>query len=92
TIDTANFDYSCGSDVKILDANSNDSGDVTEKFVGYTRQANRNLLEHSFNGTDFLKDIPVSIRDFFASYPESFPCQRSVPDRATTRARTAQKN
>jgi len=75
SIDTTRFDFACGSEVKLLDANSNDSGDVTDKFVAYTRKANRNLLERSFNGTDFLKDIPASIRDLLASYPESFPCQ-----------------
>ena len=77
TIDTTRFDFSCGSEVKILDANSNYSGDVTDKFIGYTTKANRDLLERSFNGTDFLKNIPVSIRDFLATYPESFPCQRA---------------
>jgi penicillin V acylase-like amidase (Ntn superfamily) len=84
-IDAARFDFSCGSDVKMLDANSNDSGDVTDKFASYTRKANRDLLERSFNGTDFLKDIPVSIRDFFAAYPESFPCQETVSSRAALR-------
>jgi choloylglycine hydrolase len=74
TIDTTRFDYSCGSEVKMLDANSSDSGDVTDKFVRYTIKANRDLLERSFNGTDFLKNIPASIRNFLASYPESFPC------------------
>jgi choloylglycine hydrolase len=84
-IDTTRFDYSCGTDVKMLDANSNDSGDVTDKFVAYTRKANRDLLERSVNGTDFLKNLPASIRDFFAAYPESFPCQGNITDRATTR-------
>jgi penicillin V acylase-like amidase (Ntn superfamily) len=78
-IETTRFDFSCGTDVKILDANSNDSGDVTDKFVGYTRKANRDLLERSFNGTDFLKGIPVTMRDFLAAYPERFPCQGGVP-------------
>ena len=78
SIDTIRFDFACGSAVKLLDANSNDSGDVTDKFVDYTRKANRNLLERSFNGTDFLKDIPMSIRDLLASYPESFPCQETT--------------
>jgi penicillin V acylase-like amidase (Ntn superfamily) len=84
TIDTTQFDFACGSDVQMLDANSTDSGDVTSKFVSYTRRANRDLLERSFNGTDFLKNIPGSARDFFAAYPESFPCQALPPNRATT--------
>ena len=83
SIDASHFDYSCGGDVKVLDANTNDSGDVTAKFVRYTRKANRDLIDHSFNGTSFLKDIPSQIRDFFASYPESFPCQETTSDRTT---------
>ena len=75
TIDTTRFDFACGSEVKLLDANSHDAGDVTDKFVGYTRQANRDLLERSFNGTDFLKDLTGSMRDWFASYAEGFQCQ-----------------
>jgi len=83
SIDASRFDYSCGGDVKLFDANTNDSGDVTDKFVGYTRKANRDLIDHSFNGTSFLKNIPSQIRDFFASYPESFPCQETTSDRTT---------
>ena len=83
SIDAGRFDYSCGGDVKLLDANTNDSGDVTDKFVGYTRKANRDLIDRSFNGTDFLKNIPSPIRDFFASYPERFRCQETTSGRIT---------
>ena len=81
TIDTTRFDFSCSTDVRVLDVNTNDSGDVTDKFVSYTRKANRDLIDRSFNGTEFLKSIPGSIRDYFASYPESFPCQETTSDR-----------
>jgi choloylglycine hydrolase len=91
-IDTTRFEFSCGSEVKMLDANSKDSGDVTDKFVSYTRKANRNLIERSFNGTDFLKGIPVSIRDSFAAYPEAFPCQKRAPDQATAGPRIHSKH
>ena len=36
--------------------------------------ANRDLIERSFHGTDFLKDVPPAARFYFASYPESFTC------------------
>jgi len=74
TIDARSFDYSCGSVVKILDMNSNGSGEVTAKFVDYTRKANRDLIEQSFNGTDFLKNVPAPVKDLLASYPEKFVC------------------
>ena len=76
-IDAKAFDYSCGTTVKILDIDWKEGGDVTGKFTDYTRKANRNLIERSFNGTDFLKDIPAPVRDIVASYPESFTCHSS---------------
>lgn len=73
-IDTKSFDYSCGSVVRILNINSKESGDVTAGFTDYTREANRDLIERSFKGTDFLKDVPRSVKDLLASYPERFAC------------------
>ena len=77
TIDTKAFDYSCGMAVKMFDMNSKESGDVTAKFTDYTRKANRALIERSFNGTKFLKDIPPAIKNFLAAYPEGFSCGSS---------------
>ena len=85
-IDTRSFDYSCGSPVKILDIDVKEPGDATSRFIDYTRKANRDLIERSFNGTDFLKGIPVGARDFFAAYSESFTCtspQKSVAELPT---------
>ncbi|HJT66923.1 MAG TPA: hypothetical protein VJ749_10740 [Pyrinomonadaceae bacterium] len=75
-IDMKSFDYACGTSVKIFDVNSSDAGDVTAKFADYTRQANRVLIERSFNGTDFLRSIPPAVRTYLASYPESFKCRQ----------------
>ena len=74
SIDTRAFEYACGTPVKMFDVNTKVSGDVTAKFTNYTRKANRDLIERSFNGTDFLKDVPPGVRFYFASYPESFTC------------------
>jgi penicillin V acylase-like amidase (Ntn superfamily) len=77
SIDTRAFDYSCGSSlqgVKMLDINVKEAGDVTAKFADYTRRANRDLIDRSFNGTDFLKAVPARERFVFAAYPESFKC------------------
>lgn len=74
TIDTKFFDYSCGTAIKIFDINAKTSGDVTAKFTDYTREANRHLIERSFKGTPFLKDVPVMAKDFYASYAENFAC------------------
>ena len=74
SIDTRTFDYSCGTTVKMFDMNAKDTGDVTAKFADYTRRANRELIDRSFNGTEFLKNIPPQMRFMLAAYPETFTC------------------
>jgi len=75
SIDTRAFDYSCGSAVKIFDVNAKESGDISGKFADYTRAANRDLIERSFNGTPFLKLVPATERDEMAKFPETFTCE-----------------
>jgi penicillin V acylase-like amidase (Ntn superfamily) len=87
TIDAKAFDYSCGTTVKILDMNAKMAGDVTAKFTDYTRKANRDLIERSFNGTDFIRYVPGVVRDQLASYPEEFGCA-AKPTKAQTSALT----
>ena len=77
SVDTSSFDYSCGAAVKMYDVNSKEAGDITAKFVEYTRQANRELIDRSFAGTDFLKNIPPSVKFMLAAYPENFACHIS---------------
>lgn len=84
TVDTKTFDYACGSSVKTFDVNSNESGDVTARFADYKREANRDLLERSFNGTPFLKNVPAIAKDVLANYPENFAC--SVKKQNDTKA------
>lgn len=74
TVDTKIFDYACGSPVKTFDVNSSDGGDVSAKFADYKRETNRDLLERSFNGTPFLKNVPSIAKDVLANYPENFAC------------------
>lgn len=74
TVEFANFDYSCGSTVKVFDVNSALSGDVTSRFADYTRLANRDLIERAFSGTPFLKGVPAVVKDLAAGLPETFGC------------------
>jgi len=83
TVDTKSFEYACGSAVKIYDVNSQTSGDVSGKFVDYSREANRNLIERSFGGTPFLKGVPAMVKDLAASYPETFVCEAKTPKTET---------
>ena len=74
SVDTKAFDYSCGTAVKMFDMNAKEGGDATAKFIDYTRKANRDLIERSFNGTSFLKSVTAMEKFYMASYPESFTC------------------
>jgi penicillin V acylase-like amidase (Ntn superfamily) len=74
SIDAKAFDYSCGSAVKILDVNTAQTGDATDAFTDYNSRANRDLVERSFNGTDFLRQVPPVMRDGLSKHAESFAC------------------
>jgi penicillin V acylase-like amidase (Ntn superfamily) len=74
SIDTRGFDYACSTAVKMLDIDVKEPGDVTTKFADYTRKANRDLIDRSFNGTDFLKAVTARERLGLAIFPESFKC------------------
>ncbi len=79
SIDTTALDYSCGTPIKVLDLDHKDSGDITRRFGPYTRLANRELIERSFSGTDFLKKVPSESKDRFAEFPERFVCAANSP-------------
>jgi len=71
------LDFSCDSPVRVLDIDLEAVGDVTSRFVDYTRDANFDLMVRAFEGTPFLKHVPESsIRDF-AAYPERAHCAPS---------------
>ncbi len=90
TIDAPRFDYSCGSAVKIFDVNAKDAGDVTARFVDYTTKANRDLVERSFSGTPFLKEVPAVAKDLIAAAPETFACAAAATTGEAARAEEPQ--
>jgi hypothetical protein len=65
------FDYSPATPVTIFDMNAEGGGDVTGKFVDYSYEANRALIDASFAGTEFLKEVPEEVREAMARYPET---------------------
>ncbi len=65
------FDFSAATPAKIFDMNAEGQGDVTGKFVDYNYEANRALVDASFAGTEFLKDVPEEVREELARYPEA---------------------
>ncbi|MEE8639377.1 MAG: linear amide C-N hydrolase [bacterium] len=64
------FDYSPATPVKVFDMNAG-GGDVTGKFVDYSYEANRALIDASFAGTEFLKGVSEEAREALARYPET---------------------
>jgi penicillin V acylase-like amidase (Ntn superfamily) len=79
TVDMHFFDYGCSAPVSIFDLNTTETGDVSPLFKPYTRAANRNLIERSFSGTDFLKNVPAKAKDSYAEFPERFTCGSVEP-------------
>ena len=75
-IDMNAFDFSCKTPVMVLDVTANLSGDVSGKFVNYTRQGNRDLIEKAFTKTVFFPRYTAQQLDFLADYPETFGCEQ----------------
>jgi choloylglycine hydrolase len=69
------FDFSCAAPVEIFDITSNVSGDVSKKFVEYTQQSNRKLIENAFTKTIFLQKFSVEQLDALSKYPDTFICE-----------------
>ncbi|MHB8138068.1 MAG: linear amide C-N hydrolase [Smithellaceae bacterium] len=74
--DFSAFDFSCASPVKIFDILSESTGDVSDKFVDYSQQANKNLIMKTWSQTPGLSDSLPGVLDRAAAYPESFVCTK----------------
>ncbi|MBC7899038.1 MAG: hypothetical protein H7070_03210, partial [Saprospiraceae bacterium] len=78
SVDMKAFDYACGTPVKIIDIDTKTAGDISASFKNYSREANRDLIERAFGGTDFLKGLPQTAKDGYAAFPERFACSNTV--------------
>jgi hypothetical protein len=70
-VDLKKLDFSADTPVKVLDMGADLSGNVTGSFVDYTRERNRQVIDACFAGTPFLRDMPPSLAQLIAAYPES---------------------
>ena len=68
------FDFSCNEPVQILEISTGQKGNVTTNFSDYTYKVNYDLVYKSFSGTEFLKDIPQTVIQMIAEYPDSLQC------------------
>ena len=74
-VDLADFDFACGTPVRTLDIDTG-AGNMSRQFVPYRLEANRRLIDRSFQETDFLADIPSAERAAQAAHPDSASCRR----------------
>lgn len=73
SINLNSFDFSCKKPVKVLDIQSDLSGDVTKKFIDYTHEINRKLVSNAFKKT-LLFYMPDEAIDAISRYPETTIC------------------
>lgn len=71
----ADFDFDCRTQSKVIDMNTDKTGDLRGNFIEYSTKINRKLIGESFKGTEFLENTPEGILDQRAKYPESIICQ-----------------
>ncbi|MDQ3019772.1 MAG: linear amide C-N hydrolase [Bacteroidota bacterium] len=75
SIDFAALDFNCTSPVIMIDINSNLEGNINNSLTEYNIDANRKLIEDSYNGVDFLKGVSKEDRDLTSTYPEKLNCK-----------------
>ncbi len=62
--------------LQALDVTANLSGDVSGKFVDYTQQRNRELIENAFTKTVFFPRYSAEQLDTLSKYPDTFVCSK----------------
>ncbi len=72
SIDFSRFETSCSTAVKVLDIDADAEGDVTARFVPYTDDANRKLVERSVR--DIANKLPAGAVDQVVKYPAMLSC------------------
>jgi choloylglycine hydrolase len=73
----ADFDFDCQTHSKVIDMNTDKTGDLSDDFEAYSTAINRKLIGRSFKGTEFLQNTPDAVLDQLAKYPESIFCQEN---------------
>jgi choloylglycine hydrolase len=73
-VDLDSLDFSCASEVEILDINADLAGNIHQDLSPYTRDANRELVSSAFGKTPFLQGFPEEVLDAIAEYPERCLC------------------
>jgi choloylglycine hydrolase len=64
TVNVAEMAGNCTEQVQVYDLRSNDSGDITSRFINYTREFNGSIIRQS-------RMVPWYLRDTATRYPET---------------------
>jgi penicillin V acylase-like amidase (Ntn superfamily) len=79
-VDFKDFDFSCKTDVKVMDINEGDTGNVHAAFVPYTTDLNRKFVTRIYSlyneHSDFIgKTYSQDTIDGIIAYPETTICE-----------------
>lgn len=86
TLNFKSLDFGCATPTRVLDMNLAQVGAANPQLSDYTLQANRDLMQRSWRGTSFLKDIPQEVLEDEARHPERASCNASVLGASTAPA------
>ncbi|MFH1278246.1 MAG: linear amide C-N hydrolase [Candidatus Eisenbacteria bacterium] len=74
SINLSRIDFDCSAPVLMVDMGGSEQGDVTDKLVPWTAEANYALMKRSFAETSFTKDVPDSTIRRLAERPAALQC------------------
>ncbi len=77
-VDFNNLDFDCETPVKVVDIDSDLSGNIAEAFVEYGREMNLDLIRYAFKGTGLMRYLPERFIHQRATYPESTQCSEQL--------------
>jgi len=74
-VDLDELDFSCHSEVRIIDMDTIAKGEnLLKSMIPYTWNANRDLIGRSYKATSFLSGLPDEVLDLVAAYPDHSIC------------------
>lgn len=71
--DLQSFNFSCSTPVKVMNMGTDLSGDIADKFIDYSYQANRNHMRSVYLASYFFS-LPDHILDKYSGYPDTTIC------------------
>lgn len=77
-LDMKDFDFSCQTNVEVLDINSADTGNVRSAFVPYTSEINSALIKRTYDiYSSYGVTTPEDVINKVIAFPESTSCADS---------------